>query len=313
MPFSRNAAAAEAMAVPQIPMKWTERICANIRAMIGSAPGVKSEKSPHSFPTALTIAGSDSGGGAGIQADLKTFAALRVHGTSVVTCVTAQNPRRVRAIEPCSASIVARQLEAVFEELPPSAAKTGMLCSEQIIREVAGFLKRRRIALVVDPVIIATSGATLLPPAAVKAMCSHLLPLATLITPNLEEAGTLLRRRLTSVEDLRSAAKALHEMFGAAMLVKGGHLRGLRQAVDIFYDGSQELLLSAPFIRGIKTHGTGCTYSAAITAYLAAGLTLPASVAAAKEFITQAIAQSAQVGSHRVLNSLWRIRGGGRV
>jgi hydroxymethylpyrimidine/phosphomethylpyrimidine kinase len=301
------------MAVPQIPMKWTERICENIRAMIGSAPGVKSEKSPHSFPTALTIAGSDSGGGAGIQADLKTFAALRVHGTSVIACVTAQNPRRVKGIEPCSASIVARQLEAVFEELPPAAAKTGMLYSEKIIREVADFLKRRPIALVVDPVMIATSGATLLRPAAVKVMCSQLLPLATLITPNLHEAAALLRRPLNSVEDLRSAAKALRARFGSAVLVKGGHLRGLRQAVDIFYDGVQELLLSAPFLRGIKTHGTGCTYSAAITAFLASGLTLPASVAAAKEFITQAIAQSAQVGPHKVLNSLWRIRGGGRL
>ncbi len=292
--------------MPQIPMKWTERICENIHAMIGSAPGVKSEKSPHQFPTALTIAGSDSGGGAGIQADLETFAALRVHGTSVLTCVTAQNPRRVSGIEPCSASIVTRQLEAVFEELPPAAAKTGMLYSEQIIREVARFFGARRIPLVVDPVMIATSGATLLRPAAVKVLCSQLLPLATLITPNLDEAAALLRRPLTSVEDLRSAAKTLHARFGAALLVKGGHLRGLRQAVDIFYDGSQELLLSAPFIRRLKTHGTGCTYSAAITAALASGLSLPASVAAAKEFVTQAIEQSVRVGAHQVLNSLWQ-------
>jgi hydroxymethylpyrimidine/phosphomethylpyrimidine kinase len=146
----------------------------------------------------------------------------------------------------------------------------------------------------------------------VKVLCSQLLPLATLITPNLDEAAALLGRPLNSAEDLRSAAKVLHARFGAALLVKGGHLRGLRQAVDVFYDGSQELLLSAPFIRGIQTHGTGCTYSAAITAYLARGLTLPASVAAAKEFVTQAIAQNAQVGSHKVLNSLWRIEGGAK-
>lgn len=280
--------------------------------MIGSAPCVKSEKRPPKIPTALTIAGSDSGGGAGLQADLKTFAALRVHGATVITCVTAQNPARVKAIESCSPSIVLRQLEAVFEELPPVAVKSGMLFSEQIIREVAGFLKGHQVALVVDPVMIATSGATLLRPAAVKALCSHLLPLATLITPNVDEAAALLGRPLNSVEDLRSAAKELHARFGTAVLAKGGHLRGLRQAVDIFYDGDQELLLSAPFVRRIKTHGTGCTYSSAITAYLALGLTLPASVAAAKEFVTQAIACSTPAGSHKVLNSFWQNRRSGK-
>ena len=268
--------------------------------MIGCAPGVKSE-----IPTALTIAGSDSGGGAGLQADLKTFAALEVHGTAAITCITAQNPRRLLAIQPCKPFIVRDQLKAVFDELPPAAAKTGMLYSEAIIRIVAEFLRHRHVPLVVDPVMISTSGARLLKPGAMKVLCQQLLPLATLITPNLHEAEALLETRLDSVEDLRSAAKKLHRKFGPAILVKGGHLPRMREAVDIFYNGKEELLLSAPFIPGVKTHGTGCTYSAAITGYLAKGFSLAAAVAKAKEFITQAIAQSSRVSTHRVLNSFW--------
>ena len=277
--------------------------------MIGCAPRVKSEITPEIFPVALTIAGSDSGGGAGLQADLKTFAALRVHGTSVVTCITAQNPVRVSSVEPCTPQIVRRQLEAVFDELPPGAAKTGMLYSEQIILQVARFLNRHRVPLVVDPVMVATSGARLLRPAAVRVLRAKLLPLATLITPNLDEAETLLNVRLSSVEDLRFAAKALHALFGSAVLVKGGHLRGLREAADVFFDGSEELLLTAPFIQNVKTHGTGCVYSGAITAFLARGLSLPEAVARAKNFVTQAITHSARIGSHLVLNSIRKSRG----
>ncbi|HYG36566.1 MAG TPA: bifunctional hydroxymethylpyrimidine kinase/phosphomethylpyrimidine kinase [Clostridia bacterium] len=256
-------------------------------------------------PTALTIAGSDSGGGAGIQADLKTFAALGVHGTSAITCITAQNPRGVLGIQACSVSIVRSQLEAVFKELKPAAVKTGMLYSAPIIRTVAEYLRRQSAALVVDPVMISTSGAQLLKPAAVRSLCTELLPLATLLTPNLNEAEMLLGERLTSVEDLRSAAKELHQRFGCAVLLKGGHLRGLKDAVDIFYDGKQEYLLSAPFVRGVSTHGTGCTYSAAITGGLARGCSLPQAVQRAKEFITQAIAQSQTTARHFVLNSFW--------
>jgi hydroxymethylpyrimidine/phosphomethylpyrimidine kinase len=258
------------------------------------------------LPTALTIAGSDSGGGAGIQADLKTFASLGVHGTSVITCLTAQNPKRVLGIEAASAGIVRRQLEAVFEELSPAALKTGMLYSAPIIRAVAGFLAERRRLLVVDPVMVSTSGAQLLKPAAVKVLTTELFPLATLVTPNLDEAELLTGQRLRSVEDLRSAARELHRRFGCAALVKGGHLRGLKEAADIFYDGQEELLLTAPFVRGVSTHGTGCTYSAAITAYLARGLSLSQAVQRGKEYITQAIAQSQRTGRHCVLNSFWR-------
>ena len=253
---------------------------------------------------ALTIAGSDSGGGAGIQTDLKTFATLGVHGTCAITCLTAQNPVQVRGIEACTASMVSLQIEAVFAELHPGAVKTGMLYSKPIIEAVAESLRSKRgQPLVVDPVMVATSGAPLLKPSAGKTLVRELLPLATLITPNLQETEALLSRTLKTVEDLRAAARQLHERFGCAALVKGGHLRGLRQAVDVLNDGRSEWLLTAPFIRGRPSHGTGCTYSAAITAYLARGVPLPKAVAKAKEFITRAIANSLRVGKHWVLNT----------
>jgi hydroxymethylpyrimidine/phosphomethylpyrimidine kinase len=259
------------------------------------------------LPVALTIAGSDSGGGAGIQADLRTFAALGVHGTSAITCITAQNPKGVYGIQACSVEIVRRQIEAVFKELRPAAVKTGMLYSAPIIRVVADyFLRRQGVALVVDPVMVSTSGARLLKREAVNALGGELLPLATLVTPNLDEAEILVGEKLSSVTDLRAAARALYGRFGCAVLVKGGHLRGLREAVDIFYDGRQELLLSAPFIRGVSTHGTGCTYSAAIAGHLARGCALPKAVQRAKEYITQAIARSQTAGGHGVLNWSWR-------
>jgi hydroxymethylpyrimidine/phosphomethylpyrimidine kinase len=252
--------------------------------------------------TALTIAGSDSGGGAGIQADLKTFASLGVHGTSVVTCITAQNPKSVLGIQPCSPEMVKRQLEAVFDELPPAALKTGMLYSEQIIRSVARFLRHSKpLRLVVDPVMVSTSGAQLLKPNAIRILCDELFSVSALITPNLHEAQILLGKRLKSLNDLRSAAKELQNRFGCATLAKGGHLRGLKEAVDIFFDGKSELLLRAPFVRGLHTHGTGCAYSAAITAYLARGFSLTKSVRHAKAYITRAIAGSYTVEGHSVL------------
>lgn len=262
-----------------------------------------------SIPIALTIAGSDSGGGAGIQADLKTFAALGVHGTSAITCVTAQNPKRVLAIQACRGEIVRGQIDAVLEELPPAAVKTGMLYSAEIIRVVAEFFEsNRRLPLVVDPVMISTSGSRLLKPSAIKLLQKRLLPLATLVTPNLDEAKILTGRHLKSIEDLRAAAKQIHEEFGCAALVKGGHLRNFNEAVDIFFDGENELLLSAPFVKGMHTHGTGCTYSAAITGFLALGHELPEAAARAKEFISQAIAESYVIGKHSALNTFWRSR-----
>jgi hydroxymethylpyrimidine/phosphomethylpyrimidine kinase len=251
---------------------------------------------------ALTIAGSDSGGGAGIQADLKTFAALGVHGTTAITCLTAQNPRRVLAVEPCPPRMLREQLAALWEELPPAAAKTGMLLNPHNIRIVVDFFKAAgRPPLVVDPVMVSTSGTKLLQAAAVKMLREELLPLAALVTPNLDEAEILTGRKLISVEDLRAAAREIRTRYGCAALVKGGHLQNARNAVDIYYDGETELFLSAPFVRGVRTHGTGCTYSAAITAGLAGGAPLPEAVERAKHFITQAIAGSHRIGKHFVL------------
>lgn len=255
-----------------------------------------------SIPVALTIAGSDSGGGAGIQADLKTFAALGVHGTSAITCLTAQNPRGVRGIQATTPNMVRLQIEAIREELQPKAAKTGMLLSAPIIRAVVEVWSELRIPLVVDPVMVATSGARLLRPDAVRLLQNELLPMAALVTPNLDEAAILVGKPLRCEEDLRSAARVIHGRHGCAVLVKGGHLRRARVAVDIFFDGSTELLLAAPFIRGVSTHGTGCTYSAAITASLAKGATLAKAVERAKHFVTACIEAGQCAGAHQVLN-----------
>jgi hydroxymethylpyrimidine/phosphomethylpyrimidine kinase len=257
------------------------------------------------LPVALTIAGSDSGGGAGVQADLKTFAALGVHGTSAIACLTAQNPGRVLAVEACSPKMLRRQIEAVFEGLKPAAVKTGMLFSAKNIEVVAEFFGKMAVRrhLVVDPVMVSTSGANLLEPAAAKILQKKLLPLAALVTPNLAEAEILTRRKISSVEEMREAAKEIHSRFGGAVLVKGGHLKNPREAVDIFFDGETELLLSAPFVKGVSTHGTGCTYSAAICAALALGHDLPHAVAVGKNFITSAIAGSHRIGKHFALGN----------
>ena len=251
------------------------------------------------LPIALTIAGSDSGAGAGIQADLKTFAALGVHGTSVVACLTAQNPKEVIAAAGLDVELVRKQLQAVFAELRPAAVKTGMLFSREIIRTVREFLARERVAFVVDPVMVSTTGARLLEQSAVEEL-KKLFGLAAIITPNLDEAEVLLGRKLKEPEDLRLAARELRGRFGCAALVKGGHLK-TDTAVDFFFDGKTELMLSAPRVKGVATHGTGCTYAAGIAAGLAKGMTLEKAVAAAKEFVTRAIAGSVRVGRHQAL------------
>ncbi|MEK7780741.1 MAG: bifunctional hydroxymethylpyrimidine kinase/phosphomethylpyrimidine kinase [Verrucomicrobiota bacterium] len=255
------------------------------------------------LPIALTIAGSDSGGGAGVQADLKTFTALGCHGTTAITCITAQNPRAVIGIQPVRADLVRNQIAAVFAELPPCAVKTGMLFSTEIINVVADFFaKGKRPPLVVDPVMVATSGAVLLKPSAIRALKERLLPLATLVTPNLDEAQLLLGRKLQTLEDLLEAAEELNTQFGCAALVKGGHLKLGKEAVDVLFDGKRFTVLKARRIQGVSTHGTGCTYSAAITAHLARGEKLERAVALAKHFITRAIAKSYRAGKHAVLN-----------
>ena len=263
------------------------------------------------WPCALTIAGSDSGGGAGIQADLKTFAAFEVHGTSAITCITAQNPKGVSGIQPIRADMVRKQIEAVFAELRPGAVKTGMLYSAGIIVAVAEFFTRgKRPPLVVDPVMVATSGAVLLKPSAIRALKERLLPLATLVTPNLDEAEILLGRKLRTVEDLQAAAREIHERFGCAALVKGGHLPTVSTAVDAFCDGGTTSFLVAPRVRGIHTHGTGCTYSAAITALLARGENRRRAIELAKQYVTRAIRQSYFTGTHAVLQHAVKISPG---
>jgi hydroxymethylpyrimidine/phosphomethylpyrimidine kinase len=252
---------------------------------------------------ALSIAGSDSGGGAGIQADLKTFADLGVHGTSAITCVTAQNPKGVARVEAMKPRVVSEQLVAIFSELPPSALKTGMLYNAGIVRTVAKFLASRDdVPLVVDPVMVATSGARLTKNSAVEGLKAELLPMAALITPNLAEAEALVGEKIRSPEEMRAAAREIHGRFHCAALVKGGHLKGSTQAVDIFFDGDSELLLSSPFIKGIRPHGTGCTYSAAITAFLALGHRLPRAVALGKDYITSALVNGRSAAGHFVLS-----------
>ncbi|HSY19552.1 MAG TPA: bifunctional hydroxymethylpyrimidine kinase/phosphomethylpyrimidine kinase [Candidatus Acidoferrales bacterium] len=263
-------------------------------------------KQRKTLPVALTIAGSDSGGGAGIQADLKAFAALGVHGTSAIACLTAQNPRRVLGVEPCTPKMLRLQIEAVLAELKPAAVKTGMLFTAENISVVVNFFQKAKFKaghprLVVDPVMVSTSGARLLKPAAEKTLKEKLLPLATLVTPNLDEAEILAGQKIRSPEDLRSAARKIVSRYGCAALVKGGHLKNSHEAIDIFFDGETELLLSAPFVKGVSTHGTGCTYSAAICAALALGHDLPHAVELGKNFITSAISDSYRIGSHFAL------------
>ena len=256
-----------------------------------------------SLPIVLTIAGSDSGGGAGVQADLKTFTALGCHGTTAITSVTAQNPAGVVGIEAISPNLVRKQIEAVFAELPPRAVKTGMLFSAEIIRTVADLFAHGKLPpLIVDPVMVATSGAVLLKPSAIRALKNELLPLATLVTPNLDEAEMLTGRKLKSLDDLLGAAEEIQTTYGCAALVKGGHLKLGDDAVDVLFDGKRFTILKARRVKGVSTHGTGCTYSAAIAAHLAGGESLQRSVALAKRFITHAIAHSYKAGKHPVLN-----------
>lgn len=253
------------------------------------------------IPVALTIAGSDCGGGAGIQADLKTFAACGVHGTTAITCLTAQNPRHVLDIEPCPPKMLRRQLEALFDELPPLAVKTGMFFSADNIKVVSGYLKNKKIPLVVDPVILSTSGAKLMQPDALKILKNGLLPLATLVTPNLFEGEILSGKKISSIEEMDHAARKIHSDFGCAVLIKGGHLRDRHNARDVFFNGKAATILAADFVRGIPTHGTGCVYSAAICAALAREESLPRAVAAGKQFVTLAITESYRAGRHFAL------------
>jgi hydroxymethylpyrimidine/phosphomethylpyrimidine kinase len=242
-------------------------------------------------PIALTIAGSDSSAGAGIQADLKTFAALGVYGASVITALTAQNTRAVSAIHDVPADFVAAQIDAVFSDLAVGAVKIGMLARAAVIEEVAVGLDRWKAAnVVLDPVMVATSGDRLLAPDAIGALKRELLPRARVVTPNLPEAAALLDTDIATDEDaMQAQAEGILALGARAVLIKGGHGEGA-EAVDLLIDASGTMRLAAPRISTTSTHGTGCTLSSAIAAGLAKGLALPDAVRAAKAYVTAAIA-----------------------
>lgn len=240
------------------------------------------------IPKALTIAGSDSGGGAGIQADLKTFTAFLVFGMSVLTAVTAQNSVGVQGVENLPPEFVARQLDSVLGDFGADAAKCGMLSTSGIIRAVAAKLREYRVEkLVVDPVMIAKSGDPLLQPDARAALIAEILPLALVVTPNLHEASALAGIPVRDRETMEAAARRIQQLGPRHVLVKGGHLKG--EAVDVLWDGRGFATVSAPRIDTPHTHGTGCTYSAAIAAGLARGLPLLEAVRGAKAYVTKAI------------------------
>ncbi|NJE06563.1 bifunctional hydroxymethylpyrimidine kinase/phosphomethylpyrimidine kinase [Thermococcus sp. M36] len=244
---------------------------------------------------ALTIAGSDSGGGAGIEADLKTFAAFGVHGLVAITSVTAQNTQEVRAIYDISPEVVAKQIEAVAEDIGVDAAKTGMLSNADIIKAVAKTVRKYEFPLVVDPVMIAKSGAPLLREDAVEALKEKIIPFAKVVTPNRPEAEKLSGMKIESIEDARKAAKFIVEELGAeAVIVKGGHL-GTSEAVDVLYYRGSFREYRKPFVDGC-THGTGCSFSAAIAANLAKGEGLEETVKVAKEFVTAGIYYGLRIG-----------------
>jgi hydroxymethylpyrimidine/phosphomethylpyrimidine kinase len=264
--------------------------------------GADSSVCHRELKAALTIAGSDSGGGAGIQADLKTFSALGVFGTSVLTCITAQSPDEVKGIVPLEPDFVALQTKTVCNSFPIAAAKTGMLYSAEIIRVVADEDVHEGIPiLVVDPVMVAASGARLLQADAIDALCEELLPQARIVTPNLHEAEILCGHSISSVDELRDAAREIGEHFDVACVAKGGHLSG-DEVVDVLYDEGEEYVFSTPRINTPETHGAGCAFSAALTALLASGRLLNDAVAMSKEYVRCALERSLSVGLHCPLN-----------
>ncbi|MEX1119232.1 MAG: bifunctional hydroxymethylpyrimidine kinase/phosphomethylpyrimidine kinase [Terrimicrobiaceae bacterium] len=244
--------------------------------------------SPRQRNPALSIAGSDNSAGAGIQADLKTFCAHGCYGLTAVTCVVSEVPGLVSAIQPVRGSLVQNQIELCLQAFPVRAVKTGMLYSTEIVRAVARALQGQGIPIVVDPVMMASSGAPLLKPSAVAAYRKLLFPMATLVTPNLDELSLLANRPIPNLRVMRDAGMELAETLGCSLLLKGGHLKG-RRAVDVLVSPEGVDEYSEDFIKNVSTHGTGCTYSAAITANLANGKSLRESVAAAKTYVTAAI------------------------
>lgn len=245
-------------------------------------------------PVALTIAGSDPSGGAGIQADLKTFHRFGVYGEAVITLVTVQNTVRVSRVEVLPPQVVVEQIQAVLEDIPPAAAKTGALGSSAVARAVARAAAEFRFPLVVDPVMISKHGLPLLPEDAIRTVRDELLPRAALLTPNVPEAEALAGFAIHGLDEMRRAAERILAMGPRAVLIKGGHLDG--DAVDALWDGVSWREFPAPRIATRHTHGTGCTYSAAIAAHLAAGHALAEAVERSKRFVQEAIRTNPGLG-----------------
>jgi hydroxymethylpyrimidine/phosphomethylpyrimidine kinase len=258
----------------------------------------------HSIPVAITIAGSDSGGGAGVQADLKTFAALGVHGTTAITAITAQNTYSVKAIQPLNPEIVKAQIRAVAEDMGVNAGKTGMLYTAEIVKAVAEEVSLHGFPLVVDPVMVAKSGSPLLKTEAIHALKNWLLSKATVVTPNKFEAEKLANMKIKSLEDMEKAAEKISELGAKAVIVKGGHLKGSETVDILYYEGKFERF-SALRLDAKTTHGTGCVFSAAIAAQLAKDETIPAAVEKAKKFVISAIKFGFNIGKgHGPVNPL---------
>lgn len=258
-------------------------------------PGPRTPDPQH--PIALTIAGSDSGGGAGIQADIKAMQANGVFATSAITAITAQNTQAVTQAMDLPLDIIEAQIDAVFDDFQVGAVKTGMLSSAAIIQAVARKAVQWQMKpLVVDPVMISTSGFKLLQDDAVESLVKQFIPLATLVTPNTHEAGYLIGEEIQSLEDAKDAAWRIKAMGPETVLVKGGHLEGTTEAIDVFYDGVSFSYFKAPFIDTPHTHGTGCTYASAIAANLAKGFALASAIEHAKRYVTEAIRHGLAIG-----------------
>ena len=243
----------------------------------------------------LTVAGSDSGGGAGIQADLKTFAAFGVYGASAITAITAQNTRGIEAVVELAPSIVAAQIDAVINDIGADSTKTGMLANAPIIQTVAASVRRHKlINLIVDPVMVAKSGDQLLHQPAIEALRFELLPLALVVTPNIPEAEAILGKPIRSINDMRQAAEAIAKFGPKNVVLKGGHLKD--DATDVLWDGTEFHEFGAKKIITANTHGTGCTFASAIAALIAKGYSVAEAVAKAKDYVTQALKSSFAIG-----------------
>jgi hydroxymethylpyrimidine/phosphomethylpyrimidine kinase len=263
---------------------------------VDSIFGIKFEKELQ-MKKALTIAGSDSGGGAGIQADLKTFTTFGVFGMSAITALTAQNTVGVQSIFEVTPEFIMEQIKSIMSDIGTDAAKTGMLANEIIVETVAEAIEKFHIPnVVVDPVMIAKSGDPLLSESARQTIKQRLIPLATVVTPNVFEAETMMNMRIRTIEDMKTAARELKQTGCKWIVIKGGHLQDERDAVDVVYNGQVFHLLKSPRFETKNTHGTGCTFSSAIAAGLAKGYELLKAIQQAKQFITEAIKQSYSIG-----------------